>query len=92
MRTIAFILALISSSAFAGTASKTIQVSATVLPYCRVITDTTTNTARNECLSNKSSTRITTTTSSTPSNTADNVPVVMTKQVAGNTTTITFSY
>lgn len=92
MRTIAFILAMLSASAFAGTATKTIQVSATVLPYCRVITDTATNTARNECMSNKSSKPITTTIASTPSNTADNVPVVMTKKVEGNTTTISFNY
>lgn len=92
-RTIIAIIALLSATtAFAGTASKTIQVTATVLPYCRVVTDQTTNTARNECMTNKSSTPITTTTTSTPSNTTDNVPVVMSQQVSGSTTTITISY
>ncbi|MBY4717560.1 hypothetical protein [Ralstonia mannitolilytica] len=83
------IAALLSINAFAGSISTNIQVSATVLPYCRVIVDG--NQTQSQCMTNKSA-PVTTTLTSTPQNTPSNVPSVITKETSGSTTTITITY
>lgn len=88
-RIILTIAVLLSVNAFAGSISTNIQVSATVLPYCRVIVDG--NQSQSQCMTNKSA-PITTTMTSSPQSSPTNVPAVITKQVSGDTTTITFTY
>ncbi|WP_139352348.1 hypothetical protein [Burkholderia cenocepacia] len=88
MNKFALLLIALSGKVFAGTISQSIQVTATVLPYCHVVLSQ--NQARNECFTNKSATPITTTTSSQPINSP--APVVVSKETIGDTQRVTFYY